>query len=221
MSIFCTTTFCSPPRLAMMAAALRCVQQRPLLTGIALAGGKGVCADINGQMIGGALHAGDYNARQTVAFGLWNALYCGAGVYAMYSFAFPRYWPLTLMNGARHPAAMQRTVGMVLFDNLIATPCICLPTYYLCALALENAFDTLMHNPQAVASAAMRRYKDEARETIGLSLALWIPIHTVTFSIIPPKLRVHWTACCSFLTLTCMSLLQTTLDGRRVRNRST
>ena len=186
------------------------LERRPFATGVLCAGCKGALADLSGQAM--MTHA--YNPKQTLAFALWNTFYCGFGVYILYSVLFPRYWPLVLSNGAKHPHALLRTAGMVAFDNLIATPFLCLPTYYLCAFGIEQGREGL-RRPRALAQAALSRYRSEARETIGLSLALWIPIHSITFSTIPVPLRVHWTAAMSFLTLTCMSLLQQTLATRR------
>ena len=61
----------------------------------------------------------------------------------------------------------------------------------------------------------LRRYAAEARETLQLSWSLWIPIHTVTFSLVPVPLRTHFSAAMSFVTLTAMSALQCSLESRR------
>ena len=147
-----------------------------------------------------------------MAFAMWNTLYCGLAVYAMYSVFFPRVWPTVLASGARHPHAARRILGMVCFDNLVATPLLCLPTLYLCKQACDGGPPSV--RCAGFAAEAMRRYASEARETIGLSLALWVPIHCVTFSIIPVELRAHFTTSCSFVTITCMSVLQSGLAAR-------
>ena len=56
---------------------------------------------------------------------------------------------------------------------------------------------------------------DEAKETLTLTWALWIPIHCLTFSVVPVPLRTHFVAGYSFCTLTCMSFLQASLERRR------
>ena len=94
-------------------------QRHPLATGVLCAGCKGALADVSGQAM---RTNAEYDPKQTLAFALWNTLYCGFGVYLLYSWLFPRYWPLVLSTGAKHPQALLRTAGMVAFDNLLATP---------------------------------------------------------------------------------------------------
>ena len=178
---------------------------------MATAGTKGALADLSSSFL---LQDGDVRPARTAAFALWNATYCGLAVYGMYSVWLPRVLPLVTASGARHPRATAHTALSVGFDNFIATPFLCLPTYYLWLGAVEawtgegRAFS---------ASASLRRYADEAYETLQLSLALWVPIHTLTFSVVPVPLRTHFVACCSVCTLACMSMLQASLERRRGR----
>ena len=185
--------------------------RRPLITGIVCAGGKGCLADALSQKM---LQDGEYKAERTVAFGLWNAIYCGAACFAMYSVLAPRLLPLRLANGMRHPHATRNTLALVAFDNLVATPLVCLPTYY-----AVHAFVTASHEerrrPVALTRSALQTYARECVETLSLSWSFWVPIHLVTFSIVPTPLRVHFTAVMSGVTLTFMSLLQSVLEDRR------
>ena len=201
------------PRLALAANAL--AKKHSFLTGVAFATSKGVLADVVSQT---ALQRDvEYNVDRTLAFGLWNGLYCGGVTYLIYGRLFPLLMPLTLASGARHPLARRFTLAMVAFDNFVATPLLCLPTYYVCMLALESRGASAASSPGAVASRGLERYRSEWKETLGLTWALWIPIHSLTFSVVPVHLRVHWTAACSFATLMCMSVLQGALEARRGR----
>ena len=187
-------------------------RQQPLLTGVVAAGSKGALADLMSQTF---FQDGDYKPSRTLAFGLWNTLYCGFAVYFLYSVLLPRVLPLVLANGARHPRAALHTVLSVGFDNFLATPFLCLPTYYLCHTAIEASWQE-RRRPLELAATSLQLYAAESRETLLLSWGLWIPIHIATFSVIPPPLRTHWSAACSFVTLTLMSLLQSTLERRRL-----
>lgn len=192
---------------SLLARANKLVRQRTLVTGVVAAGAKGILADAFSQ---NAFQHGEYNAARSAAFGVWNATYCGLACHLLYVRLFPRYLPLVLPSGARHPAARMRTMLMVGFDNFIATPLVCLPTLYLATAALEA---------RAAGASITRRaaelYRSEWRETLKLSCALWVPIHTLTFSIVPVHWRVHFTAAASFVTLTAMSVLQGSLEKGR------
>lgn len=197
--------------MSPLSPVIRAFRQQPFITGVAFAGSKGALADLVSQSL---LQDGDYKPSRTLAFGLWNALYCGAVVYALYSVLLPRVLPLVLASGARHPRAALHTVLSVGFDNFLATPFLCLPTYYFCHTAVEASWQE-RRRPLELASNSLQLYASEAYETLLLSWSLWIPIHFATFTVIPPPLRAHWSAACSFVTLTFMSLLQSTLERRR------
>ena len=182
----------------------------PLATGVAAAGIKGAMADLTGQLASGK--EGGYAPQRTAAFALWNALYCGFGVYGMYSVILPRVWPTIRPCGA---PAYRNILKAVCFDNLIATPLVCLPTYYLCHRLVDAAATKEYHQPLEMVKQAMNTYKAEAYDTLKLSLTMWVPIHALTFSIVPVPLRTHWVAACSFVTLTFMSLLQGSLERTR------
>ena len=70
-------------------------------------------------------------------------------------------------------------------------------------------------DPGRVVRDALRTYGNEFWSCMSLTWSLWIPIHCVTFSIVPQHLRVHFSAVCSFFTLAAMSVLQGRLEKRR------
>lgn len=151
---------------------IRALLRRPCLTGIICAGTKGAMADAISQLFlqqrGLATSNSPWDVKQTLAFGLWNASYCGGCVYLMYSLMLPRVWPVTLPSGTRHPRFIGHVLRLVAFDNLFATPLLCFPTYYLVLGGLEARWQDLQQ-PVALASAAMRRYKSEFCEVMTLS----------------------------------------------------
>lgn len=194
-------------------AMLRFCRQQPFITGVACAGMKGAFADVTSQLV---MQDNEYRPLRTVAFTLWNMAYCGVVVFGLYSVLVPRVWPVRTLGGAWHPRAARHTAYAVAFDNLIATPFLCLPTYYLVHGVLEASWEE-RRRPLALAARALRVYASEARETLLLSWCFWVPIHTATFAVVPTKLRTHFVAACSFVTLSFMSSLQDALEDRRRR----
>ena len=179
----------------MWQRAISACRRQPLATGVLAAGSKGALADVTSSVL---LQDGEIRPARTAAFALWNASYCGLAVYGMYSVWLPRLG-----------------VGVatsVIFDNFLATPFLCLPSYYVWLGAVEAWTGEAR---EFSAAKSLRRYADEAKETLSLSWALWIPIHCLTFSVVPVPLRTHFVAACSFCTLTCMSFLQASLERRR------
>ena len=190
--------------------AQRAVMARPFISGALLAGTKGALADWVSQRSSPRR----YDGRRTISFFIWNTMYCGVFCYIMYSKAFPWLQPILLARGV---PAFVAALSMVLFDNFVATPFVCLPSMYLC-IALVDSTSPLPSQKSAarrVLSKAVENYSNEWRSTLLLSWSLWIPIHCVTFSVVPAPLRVHFTACCSFLTLMAMSRLVGVLETRR------
>lgn len=188
-------------------------RSRPLLTGVVAATTKGALADVASQAL--LQRDREYEPTRTAAFALWNGLYCGLVVYALYTVMIPRMWPTKLSSGSWHPLARRHVALSVCFDNLFATPFLCLPTYYACLAFMEATWAEL-RRPTAILARALTVYRSEARETLSLSLGIWIPVHVLTFSLVPVDLRTHWVACCSFVALSFMSLLQASLERRRM-----
>ena len=184
------------------------VRRHTLATGVCTAAVKGAAAEATSQMIVGH----PFEADRTIAFGLWNGAYCGGFAFWLYNVQFPARWPLVLANGLAHPRARLHTALMVGADNFIFTPFFCLPSYYAFHSLVESAHRGL---DAGFVRRGLERYRDEFVPTVQLSLSLWIPIHTLTFSVVPTHLRVHWSACCSFLTLMCFSALQGKLERAR------
>ena len=103
---------------------------------------------------------------------------------------------------------------MVAIDNFVSSPWFFIPSYYIVREALRVGSDALC-DPGRVVRDALRTYGNEFWSCMSLTWSLWIPIHCVTFSIVPQHLRVHFSAVCSFFTLAAMSVLQGRLEKRR------
>jgi hypothetical protein len=162
-----------------------------------------------------------YDPARTVAFGLWSGSYCGGFLYLLYTIVFPRVFPLTTVCGLAHPSARRHIVGMVAFDNFIASPMFFLPSYYVIREALRTMEQgqawRVVTQPGAVVRTAFDTYRGEFWSCVTMTWGMWIPIHTITFGgWIPVHLRVHFTATMSFFTMCAMSVLQGKLEKQRV-----
>ena len=190
-----------------------------LATGAFLAGVKGCLADASSQMT--LQRDSMYDPARTVAFGLWSGSYCGGFLYLLYTIVFPRVFPLTTVCGLAHPSARRHIVGMVAFDNFIASPVFFLPSYYVIREALRTMEQgqawRVVAQPGAVVRTAFETYRSEFWSCVTMTWGMWIPIHTITFGgWIPVHLRVHFTATMSFFTMCAMSVLQGKLEKQRV-----
>ena len=141
--------------------------------------------------------AGRRNRPARTAVALWNASYCGLAVWAC------------ARSGCRDRRRRRRERHLRQFCRH-ALP---LPAVVLRLARRRRGVDG--RGARVLRRKIARRYADEAKETLALTWALWIPIHCLTFSVVPVPLRTHFVAACSFCTLTCMSFLQASLERRR------
>lgn len=169
----------------------------------------------------------DWN--KTVAFTLWSGFYCGSVLKILYNDLFPKIFPLTkqaLVEGKkvmiRHPAFRRHVLFCVLADNFVSTPFFFNPSYFVIKSMLEGAPDGAevgpWWTPAAMSFCVRRAYDRYSVEWFGacrVTWGFWIPIHFLTFSVIPPHWRVPFTASCSAVTLCVQSINQTWLEQAR------
>ncbi|CAE8636313.1 unnamed protein product [Polarella glacialis] len=173
----------------------------------------------------GLMHhlASDFGAEAIRRHGqggcIWHVehpLYCGAFLFFIYGRAFPRLLPTLTAKGLPHPQQKANIVKMVLIDNFIMTPCFFMPSYYLIKSALEGGFESF-RSPGVTAKHAWQRYSVEWFDACKVVWACWIPIHLVTFSIMPVHWRVPFTSAMSLFTMMLNSLQQSNLEGKRAQ----
>lgn len=169
--------------------------------------------------------------NKTAAFVLWSGFYCGSVLKILYNDLFPRFFPVmqkALVDGktvmTRHPLYKRHVVCMVLVDNFVSTPFFFNPSYFAIKSVLEGKpSDTGagVESPFSLASVsfclerAYRRYREEWFAANRVTWGFWIPIHFVTFSVIPPYWRTPFVAWCSAFTLCAQSINQTWLEEER------
>ena len=187
-----------------------------LQTAIVCAGVKGAMADAASQKL---LQADSpYDPHRTIAFGLWSGGYCGVVLHALYNRLFPRVFPLMLRPGVPHPHRHRHIACMVGFDNFVSSPWFFIPSYYIVREALrtmEYGVDAAARVPHRIVRVALETYRHEFWSCMGLTWSMWVPIHFVTFGMVPVHLRVHFTAVASFFTLMATSAQQGHLEKQR------
>lgn len=150
------------------------------------------------------------------AFGVWNGLLNGAFLKWLYKDCFGAWFPLsqTVTKSAaagltttviRHPLYWWHVTAMMLTCNFVTTPLFVTPNYFLIKTALESANQSQKGDATfsvfGVFSRAMSRYRDEGLEYLKVTWLFWIPINSVTFTVIPTYWRVPFAACCSVFAL--------------------
>ncbi|CAE8598163.1 unnamed protein product, partial [Polarella glacialis] len=142
--------------------------------------------------------------------------YCGAFLFFVYGRAFPRLLPTLCARGLPHPQQKANIVKMVLIDNFLLTPCFFMPSYYLIKSVLDGGFESF-RSPGVVAQRAWQRYSVEWFHACKIVWSCWIPMHFVTFAIMPTHWRVPFAASMSLLTMMLNSLQQTNLELTRAQ----
>jgi len=146
------------------------------------------------------------------AFGVWNGLLNGAFLKWLYKDCFGAWFPLTqtVTTAAksaviRHPLYWQHVTAMMLFCNFFSTPLFVTPNYFLIKSAVECANQSQKEDApfsvSEVFSRAFTRYRDEGLDFLKVTWLFWIPINSVTFTVIPTYWRVPFAACCSVFAL--------------------
>ncbi|CAE8613175.1 unnamed protein product [Polarella glacialis] len=202
---------------AMLAKAWKRVdalhERRPWLMSMVWGGTKGATACTISQAL---LEQKTVDTGRVAAFGTWSALYCGAFLFFVYGRAFPRLLPTLCAKKLPHPHWKANVVKMVLIDNFFMSPCFFMPSYYLIKSALDSGVESF-RSPGFVAQRAWQRYTVEWFDACKVVWGCWIPLHFVTFSIVPTQWRVPFTSTMSLLTMMLISLQQSILEGKRAQ----
>lgn len=145
------------------------------------------------------------DSSKAAAFGIWNGVFCGGFLKWLYADVFGHFFPLVdPKTGNRHPLFRRHVLSMVCFCNFVSTPLFVTPNYYLIKAALEamaspGFVERVSVSSQAlgrecvfVVKRAATRYRNEWLAVHYVTWSCWIPIHLVTFTVIPVHLRQRW-----------------------------
>ncbi|CAE8680013.1 unnamed protein product [Polarella glacialis] len=183
-------------------------ERRPLLCSMFWGAAKGVSACVLSQVF--LEQSGSINTEKVAAFCLWSTFPAGGGTYIAYGKLFPRFMPVITRAGLPHPQQKANIVKMVCLDNFVLAPAFWLPSLYAIQSAVDGGLE-VFSSPGVVIDRAWQRYSGEWFEVCSLTWIMWVPLHTVTFSIIPTHFRVAFTSIMSLFTIMGISWQQSRL----------
>jgi Mpv17 / PMP22 family len=133
---------------------------------------------------------------RNLAFLCYGGVYQGLCENFMYSTLFPAWF-------GDFPA-LQKVALQVATDVALIGPFLCLPTAYVVMSIFTRHDDTenlpLLAAARNTLSAALTKYKEDVvhRNLLRNYWALWIPVQSLTFGVVPPHYRVAFVAMISF-----------------------
>lgn len=110
-------------------------------------------------------------------------------------FAFNVLLPRAFGRGATIRVAAEKAVT----TTLVVTPLVSMPWYYACKPVIEG----YGYDPRE----GLQEYADMFRSFVIQSAMVWMPVHLITFSVVPPAFRVGWVAAVSLSWLSFASLM--------------
>lgn len=167
----------------MFAAANAFALKRPVCTSAAITSFKAWSADLMMQKLVEKRETVD--VRRSLLFASFGLLYQGGVQYWMYNVLFER----VLFPGR----GLRNTVAKIAASNLVADPVFFFPVFYSMreVMMSHKSFDVAV-------PAALQKYKENCVTDWFNSWAIWVPAHSVTYTIVPPHLRMPWIAAVSF-----------------------
>lgn len=144
---------------------------------------KGAAADLVAQKTGSDRPAGGLDRRRLLAFLLYGGLYQGM----VQEYAYNNLFSAWFGRGTDW-----RSVFIKVGFNLAAwSPLVTLPAAYVIKAAVFRQ----------TAGETLRAYMHDIRKEGLLTKfwMMWLPLHTLTFSVVPEHLRITWIAMWSFL----------------------
>jgi hypothetical protein len=133
---------------------------------------------------------------RNLAFLCYGGVYQGLCENFMYSTLFPAWF-------GDFPA-LQKVALQVATDVALIGPFLCLPTAYVVMSIFTRHDDTedlsVLATARNTLSAALTKYKEDVvhRNLLRNYWALWIPVQSLTFGVVPPHYRVAFVAMISF-----------------------
>ena len=163
-------------------------RRRPLSAAFATCFVKGSASDAVAQH----LEDEPFDAPRNFAFATFSGAYLGIGQHFVYNIAFTRAF-----GAGRDWATAAKKVAA---DSFAHVPLVYLPLYYpFKQIALGDG-------PYGERAAdGLRRYADDAPVVLTTYWKTWPAVHFVSFSVLPPELRIGFVASASFLWLIFLS----------------
>eukprot|EP00747_Dinoflagellata_sp_TGD_P170730 gnl/TRDRNA2_/TRDRNA2_203034_c0_seq1.p1 gnl/TRDRNA2_/TRDRNA2_203034_c0~~gnl/TRDRNA2_/TRDRNA2_203034_c0_seq1.p1 ORF type:complete len:188 (+),score=10.33 gnl/TRDRNA2_/TRDRNA2_203034_c0_seq1:174-737(+) len=151
---------------------------------------KGSLADVVAQLVIERKDKAQFSLRRNALFGLWSAAYCGCAQHFIFNIAFTRAFG----SGTGFAVALSKAAA----DSFAATPLLGIPIYYACKPLIEGTGANPLDG--------LREYAVGFADFYFKPAMVWIPAHLITFSVVPPPLRIAWTATVSLGWLSFVSM---------------
>lgn len=168
----------------------------PWVCGVTTCFVKGSASDIVAQKV--VEKRDKVNLGRNLGFALFSGAYTGLFQNLLYMHVYTRLF------GTASTLAMAARKS--LFDAGVHVPLLYMPVGY----TMANIFTSDGLNPLA----GLNQYKEEFWESNLSAAMVWVPAHLLTFSVVPPHLRIPFTASVSFGWLVMMS----SIAGRKREN---
>jgi hypothetical protein len=156
---------------------------------------------------------------RNLGFLLYGGLYTGLAQHYLYNMVYPKIFE-SVPTGS-----WMLTLDMVIFDNLVAAPFLCLPVAYIFKTAFaseskDNSNDSktqqqLGFNATELLTKGLKKYVADVTER-GLLIkywSIWLPVQFLTFGVIPEHFRVTFVALVSFFWIAILSAVSAEEDN--------
>mmetsp|Transcript_2749 Transcript_2749/g.3218 ORF Transcript_2749/g.3218 Transcript_2749/m.3218 type:complete len:276 (+) Transcript_2749:306-1133(+) len=139
----------------------------------------------------------EIDMKRLAVFTAFGAIYSGT----MNHFLYTKYYPIWFRGNNVGSA-----IRMNFTDNFINTPFLFFPTLYLLKEKIIGGGSVW---------DAFAKYRAEWYEGCKTAWGIWIPMHVITFGVVPTSLRTPFTTVISFFYYCSVSLQQARFDERR------
>jgi hypothetical protein len=168
---------------------------------------------------------------RNLGFLLYGGLYTGLAQHYLYNMVYPKIFE-NVPQGS-----WMLTLDMVIFDNLVAAPFLCLPVAYIFKTAFasassgppsseksnsnKNDIETqpkVGFNTTMLLTKGLNKYVSDVTER-GLLIkywSIWLPVQFLTFGVIPEHFRVTFVALVSFFWIAILSAVSAEEDSPMV-----
>ena len=143
------------------------------------------------------------NLKRLALYGIWTNFAAITIDWVVFAVLTPRWFP-TMVDGHFRMINVWKACA---FDNLIVTPFFFYPLFYI----FKNCF---MSTQSVGVIGALRNYRQDLWAQLGATWAVWVPMHLLMFSVVPPHLRVLFVSVVGVGYVTLLSMVTQYCDNR-------
>lgn len=165
-------------------------QRRPLAAAVVSTTFKAWSADLMIQTL--VERRETIDKRRSLLFASFGFFYQAGFQYWMYNKLWERLWPAT--------GGIRNAFKKVAATNLIADPVFFFPTFYTMKEVMNGT-----GNYSLCFTTGLANYRQNILNDWKNSWAIWVPAHSITYTVCPKHLRFPWIACVSFVYVAILS----------------